>query len=148
MQFLEFKTGVIKHLAMKYFLKFLKTLLLLAIISSCSDDKRITIKIIEAKNGYYEWYYYSLITSDGPDFVDYIDGNCERTLIYKGHRVNDVKLKKGKLYIECYECNTIEFNAMFKNQIQIIENNNSKDYSNASRIRDSLIRNEKSKKCN
>ena len=134
---------------MEYLFKFLSSFLFLVkIMSSCSEDKRITINIIETKNGYYEWYHYSLITSDGPDYVDYIDENCERTLIYKGHRVNDVKLKKGKLYIECYECNTIEFNPIHKKQIQIIENNDPFDYTDASLIRDSLIRNVKSKKCN
>ena len=114
----------------------------------CVEDKRLPIKVIETKKGYYEWYYYSLITSSGPDYIDYVDENCDRTLIYEGHRVNDVKLEKGKLIIECYQCNTIELNPTFKNQIRVIENNDPFDYSDASLIRDSLKRNVKIKKCN
>ena len=134
---------------MNQFFKFLSSFLfLLTIISSCSEDKRITINIIETKNGYYEWYYYSLITSNGPDYVDYVDENCERTLIYEGHNIIDVNQKKGRLFIECFECDTIEFNLLYENQIQIINNKNYFDLADASLIRDSLKRNVKFKKCN
>jgi hypothetical protein len=132
-------------------MKIFKSVFLLSIVLilfACEEDKRFPIKIIETKKGYYEWYYYSLITSDGPDYVDFVDENCERTVLYKGHDVIDVRLENSKVVVECFECDTIEFNPMYKNQIQIIENNNPIDLADASLIRDSLKRNVKSKKCN
>lgn len=132
-------------------MNFFKSVYLLPItfiLFACEEDKRFPIKIIETKKGYYEWYYYSLITSDGPDYVDYVDENCERTVLYKGHDVIDVRLENSKVVVECFKCDTIEFNPMYKNQIKIIENNNPIDLADASLIRDSLKRNVKSKKCN
>jgi len=129
----------------------LKTIYILPMIFlafGCKEDKRFPIKIIETKKGFYEWYYYSLITSDGPDYIDYVDENCERTLIYEGHNVIDVKQKKGRLLIECYECDTIEFNPLYKNQINIIKNDNYMDLADFLLIKDSLKNNIKIKKCN
>jgi hypothetical protein len=129
------------------FLIAINILIIFIITPACGDDKRIPIKAIETKNGYYEWYYYSLITSSGPDFIDYVDENCKRTLVYKGHRVNDLRLEKGKLFIECFQCNTIKLNPTFQNQICLIENNDPFDYSDSSLKRDSLKRNYKQREC-
>ncbi len=129
-------------------LKIIYTLSLIFIAFACEENKRFPIKIVETKNGYYEWYYYSLITSDGPDFIDYVNEKCERILIYEGHNILNVTNKKGKLQIECYECDTIEFNPLYKNQIKIINNDNYIDLADFLLIRDSLKRNVKSKKCN
>jgi hypothetical protein len=123
-------------------------LLFTLLLIGCEEDKRFPIKIIQTKNGYYEWYYYSLITSDGPDYIDYIDENCDRTLIYKGHNIIDVQQKKGILFIECFECDTIEFNPFYKNQINIIQNSNYMDLAEFLLIKDSLQRNVKIKNCN
>ena len=134
-------------------MKILKSVYLLSIaliLFACEEDKRFPIKIIETKKGYYEWYYYSLITSDGPDYIDYVNENCERTLIFSGHDIIDVDFSNNKLNVECNQCDTLEFNPMYKNQIQITESDNKTylDKVKASHQRDSLKRNVKIKKCN
>jgi hypothetical protein len=128
----------------------LKTILVLSLLFftiGCGEDKKFPIKVFETPDGYYEWYYYSLITSDGPDYIDFIDKDCERTLIYEGHNIIDIEQKKGELFVECFECDTIEFNPLYKNQIHIIKNDDYMDFSDALLIRDSLKRNVKVKRC-
>jgi hypothetical protein len=129
--------------------KFLFYFSISIILIGCGDDKRITIKIIETKKGYFEWFYYSLITSDGPDYIDYVNENCERTLIFSGHDINDVYFFNNKLNVKCYKYDVLEFNPIYKNQINIIENDKEMylDKVKFSHQRDSLIRNVKLKKC-
>jgi hypothetical protein len=131
-------------------MKTLKLVLYLVFIffaSGCEEDIRFPIKELETKNGYYQWYYYSLITNDSPDHIDFIDSNCERTLVYKGHNIIDIALDDGKLNIECYNCDTLEFNPISQNPIQIIENDNNKVLAKFMRERDSIERNLILKSC-
>jgi hypothetical protein len=133
-------------------MKFLITINILIIFFfafSCGEDKRIPIKAIETKKGYYEWYYYSLITSSGPDFIDYVDENCKRTLIYSGHGIIDVRLENSKIAIDCDRCDTLEFNLRYRNKIQIIKKNLSTylENVNATHKRDSLKRNFIQREC-
>lgn len=129
--------------------KFLFYFSIYIILIGCGDYKRIPIKIIETKKGYFEWYYYSLITSDGPDYIDYVNENCERTLIFSGHNIKDVYFFNNKLNVKCDKYDVLEFNPIFKNQINIIENHNEMylDKVKFSHQRDSLKRNVKLKKC-
>lgn len=120
---------------------------LLFLSLGCQEDKRLTIKIIEVENGYYEWYYYSLITNYSPDRIDFVDENCERTLVYEGRNVMNVDLEKSKIIIECHDCDTVKFNPLEKNQIQIIENDNPYQFQDAIRTKDSLKRSGKKIRC-
>jgi hypothetical protein len=132
------------------FYKIICYLPLVFIAFGCEEDRRLPIKIIETKKGYYKWYYYSLITSSGPDHIDYVDENCERTLVYKGHDVVDVRLENAKLVVECDQCDFIEFNQAYKKRVRIIESDNNTylERVHARQYKDSLKRNTKIKECN
>jgi hypothetical protein len=119
----------------------------LFLAAGCQEEKRFTVKVINTKNGSYEWYYYSLITNYSPDRIDFVDENCERILIYEGHNVMNVDFEESKLVIECFDCDTIELNLLKNNQIKIIENKNSREAYDAIRKRDSLARILKTIRC-
>lgn len=129
------------------FIKILSVLSICSIVFTCCENKRLPIKVIETNNGYYEWYYYSLITSNGPDYIDYVNKDCKRTLIYSGHDLIDVNLSNNKIRIMCYQCDTLEFNPMYENQIEIINRDNYRELADSLLIRDSLRRNVKIKHC-
>ena len=116
-------------------------------MSSCSEDKRITINIIETKNGYYEWYYYSLITEISPDHIDFIDKNCNRTSVFEGEGVYNLRIEKDKLAFDCFLCDTMEFNRLYSESVKILYSTDTLFFfGKAKKDRDSLERNASLKK--
>ena len=70
-------------------------------------DKRIVVKEISvSEKTKVEWYHYSLITSLGPEIIEFKKGN-KRKLICKSEYVNDIYLRNDSLIIQFYN-NDIE----------------------------------------
>jgi hypothetical protein len=113
-------------------------------VSGCIQDKRLTIDIIEVEDGYYEWYFYSYISNFSPDHIDFVDKNCNRTLIFKGRGVYNFRLKNGILVLDCFDCDTIEFDLNYKDKMEIIASQDTLIYfGEASLKKDSLRHNVK-----
>lgn len=128
-------------------MKLIICLLSLFYLTSCEENEKLFVKEFKTEKGYYQWYYYSLITSNSPDHIDFVDRNCERTLVYKGEAVLNVEFEKGKLIIECEDCNTIELNPKYKNSVEVVEIENPKDLRIYRSQKDSLWRNIKIEGC-
>jgi hypothetical protein len=65
-------------------------------------DKRIIVKdLAVSEKTKVEWYHYSLITSFGPEIVEFKSGN-KRKLICESEYVNDIYLRNDSLIIQFY----------------------------------------------
>lgn len=75
-------------------------LLLLLVACTQQQEPRLVVKKVNVNdNEYVEWYNKSLISSYGPDMIEYVDSLGARTLIYKSHYVSDVTYDSGMIQI-------------------------------------------------
>jgi hypothetical protein len=66
-----------------------------------SQEPRRVVKTVDVnEKEYVEWFNKSLISSFGPDMIDYVDSSGKRTLIYKSHYVSDIAYDSGIIHIK------------------------------------------------
>jgi len=128
-------------------MKVLILTILTLLLIGCEDRKKIFVREFSTQNGYYQWYYYSDISSNSPDHIDFVTNNCERTLVYKGDEILDVDFDGDSITVKCKNCNTIELNSAFKSKLKVIEIDNNRDLLYLRKQKDSLVRIVKVKGC-
>jgi hypothetical protein len=76
---------------------------LLLVLSCCiaCENKKFVDKIITLKPGLdLVWFHYSLITSNGPDIVEFNDKKADREqVIFKAHGICQIKIKSDSILI-------------------------------------------------
>ncbi len=86
-------------------LKYLAIFFFIFSVSGCIDyNKRIIVRTLRIdKEKYIEWYYYSLISGNSPDYIDVKLSNGESKHIFIRHYICDIAIIKDTLFITAYK---------------------------------------------